>query len=201
MSEGGTASVSAIVEELARAALDEHQQQNEDTRLHFTEGGGFPKVIGDEDSFVAVSDRDEKIQVSCFPSGYNIRTVCLGHNQVPEVLLLSWNEPEAGWSRLQSLDVPCPPDDVAFEEDGQLWVLLSSPASVQLFHRLAGGCWQQRQEALTEGRPAWTGLLLEDVSQALRGSLQGEPTARSGSATSAATRNRRSGDWPRRRGL
>ncbi|XP_077549019.1 tRNA (guanine-N(7)-)-methyltransferase non-catalytic subunit WDR4-like [Haemaphysalis longicornis] len=207
-------------------------------------------VIGDEDSFVAVSDRDEKIQVSCFPNCYNIRTFCLGHTQfvtslallpgppqllvsgsgdgtvrtwcpetgrqlhhfditagqpeggrepavkrialepfktslaclldgVPEVLLLSWNGPEAGWSRLQKLDVPCPPDDVAFDEDGQLWVLLGSPASVQLFHHPDGGCWQQRQQASTEGQPAWTGPLLGDASQALHGSLQGRPAAQS----------------------
>lgn len=204
-------------------------------------------VIGEEDSFMAVSDRDEKIQVSCFPNCYNIRAFCLGHSQfvtslallpgppqllvsgsgdgtvrtwcpetgrqlhrfdisdgpvggrepavkriapqpfqttlaclldgVAEVVLLSWRGAEAGWSRLQSLAVPCPPDDVAFDEDGQLWVLLSSPASVLLFHRLADGCWQQRREVPAEGEPAWTGPLLEDASQALSGSLQGRTPA------------------------
>lgn len=39
------------------------------------------------------------------------------------------------------------------------------------------GCWQQRQQASTEGQPAWTGPLLEDASQALHGNLQGTTLA------------------------
>ncbi|KAH9384046.1 hypothetical protein HPB48_026028 [Haemaphysalis longicornis] len=51
-------------------------------------------VIGDEDSFVAVSDCDEKIQVSCFPNCYNIRTFCLGHTQFVTSLALLPGPPQ-----------------------------------------------------------------------------------------------------------
>ncbi|XP_077526475.1 uncharacterized protein LOC144138183 isoform X2 [Haemaphysalis longicornis] len=73
-------------------------------------------VIGDEDSFVAVSGRDEKIQVSCFPNCYNIRTFCLGHTQFVTSLALLPGPPQllvsgSGWTtklRGQSQQECCP---------------------------------------------------------------------------------------------
>lgn len=38
-------------------------------------------LLGENDEFLAVSDRDEKVQVSHFPNCYNIATFCLGHTQ------------------------------------------------------------------------------------------------------------------------
>lgn len=218
-------------------------------------------VIGEEDRFLAVSDRDEKIQVSCYPNCYNIRTFCLGHKQfvtslvllpgppqllvsgsgdgtvrtwcpetgrqlqqfdisveklppadteteggtrepavkrlalepfrttlaclidgVPEVVLLHWGGPEAGWGRLQSLAVPCAPDDITFDEDGQLWVALSSPPSVQLFARsaeAANGSWQRQEvpaEASSAAQLPWAPLL-KDVSWTLCATLQERSSA------------------------
>ncbi|CAN8027781.1 unnamed protein product [Ixodes persulcatus] len=51
-------------------------------------------VIGEEDQFLAVCDRDEKIQVSRFPNCYNISTFCLGHTQFVSCLALLPNHPE-----------------------------------------------------------------------------------------------------------
>ncbi|KAL3222277.1 hypothetical protein MRX96_028485 [Rhipicephalus microplus] len=51
-------------------------------------------VIGEQDNFLAVSDRDEKIQVSCYPNCYNIRTFCLGHTQFVTCLTLLPGPPE-----------------------------------------------------------------------------------------------------------
>ncbi|KAL1426700.1 hypothetical protein MTO96_003299 [Rhipicephalus appendiculatus] len=234
-------------------------------------------IIGEQDNFLAVSDRDEKIQVSCYPNCYNIRTFCLGHTQfvtclallpgppellvsgsgmytmmrvinvihkvtlpsclpgrhdselgaqkpvdsytgtksasrnrlgdtkenvesrkpavkrlalqpsgttmaclideLPEVLLLGWQGPEAGWSRLQSLAVPCTPDDVAFDDDGQLWVTLTSPPSVQLFAHStdSNGQWRRLEvpaELSSAGELPWAPLL-KDISSTLCQSLQG----------------------------
>ncbi|XP_072141382.1 tRNA (guanine-N(7)-)-methyltransferase non-catalytic subunit wdr4 [Dermacentor andersoni] len=223
-------------------------------------------IIGELDSFLAVSDRDEKIQVSCYPNCYNIRTFCLGHTQfvtclallpgppellvsgsgdgtirtwcpetgrqlhrydisiekkvadsegkvdtrapavkriavqpigttmaclidgIPEVLLLGWLGPTAGWSRLQTLAVPCSPDDIAFDEDGHLWVALTSPPSVQLFalSSESNGCWQQREvpaDLPSAGELPWAPLL-KDVSWTLCQSLQSKPAATNGSCSS-----------------
>ncbi|CAN8004079.1 unnamed protein product [Ixodes hexagonus] len=51
-------------------------------------------VIGDDDQFLAISDRDEKVQVSRFPNCYNISTFCLGHTQFVSCLALLPNHPE-----------------------------------------------------------------------------------------------------------
>uniref|UniRef100_A0A224Z5I8 tRNA (guanine-N(7)-)-methyltransferase non-catalytic subunit n=1 Tax=Rhipicephalus zambeziensis TaxID=60191 RepID=A0A224Z5I8_9ACAR len=225
-------------------------------------------IIGEQDNFLAVSDRDEKIQVSCYPNCYNIRTFCLGHTQfvtclallpgppellvsgsgdgtirtwcpetgrqlhryevsiekqagdtkenvesrkpavkrlalqpsgttmaclideLPEVLLLGWQGPEAGWSRLQSLAVPCTPDDVAFDDDGQLWVTLTSPPSVQLFAHStdSNGQWRRLEvpaELSSAGELSWAPLL-KDVSSTLCQSLQGKPAIANGNNGSLA---------------
>nr|XP_037287567.1 tRNA (guanine-N(7)-)-methyltransferase non-catalytic subunit wdr4-like [Rhipicephalus microplus] len=214
-------------------------------------------VIGEQDNFLAVSDRDEKIQVSCYPNCYNIRTFCLGHTQfvtcltllpgppellvsgsgdgtirtwcpetgrqlhryevsiekragdtkynvesrkpavkrlalqpsgttmaclideLAEVLLLSWQGLEAGWSRLQRLAVPCTPDDVAFDDDSQLWVTLTSPPSVQLFAHSTdpNGQWRRLEvpaELSSASELPWAPLL-KDVSSMLWQILQGKP--------------------------
>lgn len=220
-------------------------------------------VIGDQDNFLAVSDRDEKIQVSCYPNCYNIRTFCLGHTQfvtclallpgppellvsgsgdgtirtwcpetgrqlhryeidvekqagdikekaddnrkpavkrialqplgttmaclideVPEVLLLGWQGAEAGWSRLQSLAVPCAPADITFDDDGRLWVALTSPPSVQLFAHSteSNGGWQRLEvpaDLSSADELPWASLL-KDVSSTLCQSLQGKPALTNG---------------------